>query len=62
MLYKELFVMLIDFKCPNCQASLQVGSDFAGKICVCPKCREKITVPKPGTGVQSEDKETATKE
>jgi hypothetical protein len=29
---------------------------------VCPKCREKVRVPKQGTGIQSEQKEAAKKE
>lgn len=38
--------MLISFKCPHCQASLQVGSNFAGKKEICPVCKEALTVPK----------------
>jgi len=54
--------MLISFKCPHCQASLQVGSDFVGKTGICPKCKKEITVPEQNTGTQSDQKESAKKE
>jgi hypothetical protein len=54
--------MLISFDCPHCQTALQVGSDFAGKPCLCPKCKKKITIPEKDSEIQSEQQETAKKE
>jgi len=54
--------MLISFKCPHCQASLQVGSDFAGKTGICHKCKKEITVPEQDVVTQSDKKEPEKKE
>ena len=54
--------MLISFKCPHCQAALQVGSDFVGKKGTCPHCKKELTVPEKDSGAQNEGKETAKKE
>ena len=59
---KGVFDMLIRFKCPHCQTALQVGSDFAGKTGVCPKCKEEIPIPEPEAGTRSDNKEPAKKE
>jgi DNA-directed RNA polymerase subunit RPC12/RpoP len=37
--------MLIEFKCPHCQALLQDPSDFAGKKGKCPRCKNEVIVP-----------------
>jgi hypothetical protein len=48
--------MPIDFKCPHCQASLQVGIDLAGETDICPKCTREITVPEQKAGTKSDKK------
>jgi hypothetical protein len=42
---KGVLGMLIRFNCPHCQASLCVGSNFAGKKAACPNCKEEVTIP-----------------
>jgi hypothetical protein len=59
---KEYFDMLINFKCPHCQTALQVGSDFAGKTGVCPKCKKEVTVPAQSTGTHTGKTDAAKKE
>jgi predicted Zn finger-like uncharacterized protein len=54
--------MLINFKCPHCQASLQVGSDLVGETGICPKCNKEITVPKQKAGTQGDKKEPTKKQ
>jgi DNA-directed RNA polymerase subunit RPC12/RpoP len=51
--------MQVNFKCPHCQASLQVGSDLAGESGVCPYCSKKITVPEQDASRRSDEKEAA---
>jgi hypothetical protein len=62
ILRKERFDMQINFKCPHCQASLQLGSDLAGEKGVCPYCSREITVPKQEAATLSDKKEPAKKE
>jgi hypothetical protein len=38
--------MLIEFKCPHCQTTLQDPSEFAGKKSKCPRCKNEVIVPK----------------
>ena len=54
--------MPISFKCPHCQAPLQVGSDLAGETGVCPKCHKEITVPEQDAETPSDKKEPVKKE
>jgi DNA-directed RNA polymerase subunit RPC12/RpoP len=37
--------MLIEFKCPRCQAILQDPIDFAGRKSKCPRCKNEVIVP-----------------
>jgi hypothetical protein len=62
MLRKELFDMQIEFKCPHCQASLQVESNLAGETGICPYCSKGITVPEKDAATQSDIKEPVKKE
>lgn len=48
--------MLLKFKCQHCQATLQVGSDFAGQKGKCPNCQKEITVPEKETRSPDEKK------
>mgnify|MGYP000743056691 CR=1 FL=1 len=40
--------MSIRVVCPNGHV-LQAKDSLAGKVCLCPKCKEKVTVPRPQT-------------
>lgn len=53
--------MLIKFNCPYCQATLNAGSDFAGKKCACPNCKKELTIPEKSEETQKETKKTAKK-
>ena len=39
--------MAIEFDCPHCTSSIRVGDSSAGKTGKCPRCKEKIRVPRP---------------
>lgn len=39
--------MAIQFNCPYCTATIQVGDDAAGKLGRCPKCETRLRVPAP---------------
>ena len=53
--------MLIKFSCPNCQAALSVGDDFAGKKGACPNCKKELTIPEKSEEIQKETGKTAKK-
>lgn len=42
--------MEISFRCPSCRVKLGVEVEYAGRRMYCPKCEEKITIPKAGLG------------
>lgn len=35
----------IRFRCPSCRKKLAVGSEGAGTLIICPRCRDRITIP-----------------
>ncbi|MCX7014558.1 MAG: zinc ribbon domain-containing protein [Candidatus Sumerlaeota bacterium] len=39
--------MPIRFNCPNCQSTLSIAEEHAGKTGKCPKCKGPVTVPAP---------------
>jgi hypothetical protein len=39
--------MSITFACPECQAKIEVGDEFAGMAGQCPRCQNVITIPSP---------------
>ena len=39
--------MHIQFICPNCQATLRIAEEHAGKSGKCPQCKHSLTVPVP---------------
>jgi eukaryotic-like serine/threonine-protein kinase len=42
--------MEISFRCPACRVKLGVDVEYAGRPMYCPKCDDKITIPKAGIG------------
>ncbi len=54
--------MLIEFECPHCKVTLQVGDDLAGTTSTCANCGKEITIPQgneQGTPVSEKEKEQA---
>ena len=49
--------MLIEFKCPHCQAKLQDPGEFAGKKAKCPRCKKQLIVPEV-SGTSKENNES----
>lgn len=37
--------MAIEFRCPQCSATLRTPDDSAGKLTACPQCKAELTIP-----------------
>jgi hypothetical protein len=42
---------MLHFQCPSCQTKCEAAPEFAGKLVVCPKCGQSVSVPRDAAAI-----------